>query len=79
MVSEFELILKTPPRTMGLYLVEVSTASADISICVLKVKLVGDSLPCLDPTTPASYVLHDDPNDGNKRASLALQALANVG
>ncbi|CAN7989322.1 unnamed protein product, partial [Ixodes hexagonus] len=79
MVSEFELVLKTPPRTMGLYLVEVATASADISICVLKVKSIGDSLPCLDPSTPAAYTLHDDPNDGNKRASLALQALGNVG
>lgn len=79
MVSEFELVLKTPPRTMGLYLVEVATASSDISVCVLKVKSVGDSLPCLDPSTPATYTLHDDPNDGNKRASLALQALGNVG
>ncbi|XP_077538443.1 uncharacterized protein LOC144151313 isoform X2 [Haemaphysalis longicornis] len=79
MVAEFELVLKAPPRTMGLYLVEVSTASTDISVCVLKIKSVGDSMPCLDPETPASYALHDDPNDGNKRASIALQALANVG
>ncbi|KAK8756252.1 hypothetical protein V5799_001044 [Amblyomma americanum] len=79
MVAEFELVLKVPPRTMGLYLVEVSTASADVSVCVLKIKSVGDTMPCLDPETPATYALHDDPNDGNKRASIALQALANVG
>ncbi|KAH7937715.1 hypothetical protein HPB49_014870 [Dermacentor silvarum] len=73
------LVLKAPPRSMGLYLVEVSTASTDVSVCVLKIKSVGDTMPCLDPDTPATYVLHDDPNDGNKRASIALQALANVG
>ncbi|XP_070395264.1 uncharacterized protein [Dermacentor albipictus] len=79
MVAEFELVLKAPPRSMGLYLVEVSTASTDVSVCVLKIKSVGDTMPCLDPDTPATYALHDDPNDGNKRASIALQALANVG
>ncbi|KAH6927784.1 hypothetical protein HPB50_008618 [Hyalomma asiaticum] len=79
MVAEFELVLKAPPRSMGLYLVEVSTASTDVSVCVLKIKSVGDTMPCLNADTPATYVLHDDPNDGNKRASIALQALANVG
>ncbi|XP_064473540.1 uncharacterized protein LOC135388127 [Ornithodoros turicata] len=78
-VTQFEIAVKTPPRTMGLYIIEVTTANPDISICVLKIKTVGDSLPCLDAGTAADYTLHDDVNDGNRKASLALQALANVG
>lgn len=36
-------------------------------------------MPCVEESTPAEYLLHADSDNGNKKASLALNALANVG
>ena len=36
-------------------------------------------MPCVEESTPAEYLLHSDADNGNKKAALALNALANVG
>lgn len=36
-------------------------------------------MPCVREDTPADYVIHTDSDNGNKKASFALNALANVG
>ncbi|OQR79669.1 hypothetical protein BIW11_05567 [Tropilaelaps mercedesae] len=78
-VGEIEIVLKTPPKSMALYLIELSTNDPDVSACILKIKSIGDSMPCIEEATQAEYALHSDPDNGNKKASLALNALANVG
>ncbi|XP_028967038.1 uncharacterized protein LOC100905576, partial [Galendromus occidentalis] len=78
-VGEIEIVLKTPPKSMALYLVELSSNDPDVSVCILKIKSIGDSMPCVEDSTPAEYLLHSDSDNGNKKASLALNALANVG
>lgn len=36
-------------------------------------------MPCIERDTPADYILHQDSDNGNRKASLAIDALANVG
>ncbi|XP_022653160.1 uncharacterized protein LOC111246962 [Varroa destructor] len=78
-VGEVEIVLKTPPKSMAAYLIELLTNDPDVSVCILKIKSIGDSMPCIERDTPADYILHQDSDNGNRKASLAIDALANVG
>ncbi|XP_022252254.1 uncharacterized protein LOC106468206 isoform X3 [Limulus polyphemus] len=78
-MGEFEIILKTAPKSISPYTIELTTDDTEISVCGMSIKSSGKSMPCFNPLVEPVFTSHLNPFDGNKKGVLDFKMITNVG
>ncbi|XP_076335165.1 uncharacterized protein LOC143238644 [Tachypleus tridentatus] len=78
-MGEFEIIVKTAPKSISPYTIELTTEDTEISVCGMSIKSSGKSMPCFSPFVEPVFTSHLNPFDGNKKGVLDIKMITNVG